>query len=110
MSRLDLKEKLENVLNKFEVKLYFQPPANIRMIYPCMVYEVNDADIMYAGDKPYIEHISYQLMLITKKPDEMITSSLLREIPYIRFDRTYISDNLYHYVFTCYEKMKEVTA
>lgn len=106
MSRLDLKEKLEDVLNKFEVKLYFQPPANVRMTYPCLVYEVSDAEVLYAGNKSYVEHIAYQLMLITKKPDEMITSNLLREIPYIRFDRAYISDNLYHYVFTCYEKMR----
>lgn len=111
MSRLDLKEKLENVLDKFKVKLYFQPPANIKMTYPCLVYKVSKAEVIYAGNNPYVEHIEYQLMLITKKPDEMITSNLLRNIPFIRFDRAYISNNLYHYVFTCYEQMiQEVTA
>lgn len=49
--------------------------------------------------------MAYQLMLITKEPDEEVTAKLINEINFCSFDRFYISDNLYHYVFTCYEKL-----
>lgn len=105
MSRMDLKTRLEELLKNDGITLYFQPPANMKMKYPCIVYEVSDVEINFANDSSYVNYVSYQLMLITKSPDEQITAKLLKNVPFIRFDRTYISNNLYHYVFACYEKM-----
>lgn len=105
MSRVDLHKKLTSVMSSEGVKLYFQPPTNITMDYPCIVYDVKDIDTEYADGTPYFVNVAYQLMLITKQPDEAMTTKLLMNVPFIRFDRSYISNNLYHYVFTCYEKL-----
>lgn len=105
MSRVDLHKRLEELLRPYDVKLYFQPPANIRMEYPCLIYELNSSVVQYANNKPYDAQMAYQLMLITKEPDEEVTAKLISEINFCSFDRFYISDNLYHYVFTCYEKL-----
>lgn len=105
MSRIDLHNRLKALLVSDNVSLYFQPPANIKMTYPCLVYDMNDIDTSYADGAPYMNYIIYQVMLITKQPDEEITAKIMKNVPLTRFDRSYISDNLYHYVFTCYEKM-----
>lgn len=105
MSRIDLKNRLEDLLKGDGITLYFQPPANKAMKYPCIIYEVEDAEILYAEDKAYGAYIGYQIMLITRKPDEKITAKILKNIPFVRFDRAYISENLYHYIFNSYEHM-----
>ena len=105
MSRVDLHKRLEELLRPYDVKLYFQPPANIRMEYPCLIYELNSSDVTYGDGIPYNIQMVYQLLLITKQPDEEVTAKLINEINFCSFDRFYISDNLYHYVFTCYENI-----
>ncbi len=106
MTRESVRMKLNTVLEPFGVGIYFQPPSNFAMKYPCLRYEVKGIDVDYASDSPYLVNASYELILITKKPDEEITKALITNIPYIKFDRGYVSNNLYHYVFTCYENMR----
>lgn len=98
-SRLNLHAKLVQILGSENV--YFQPPTNLRMCYPCVVYELNRIDSIYASDKNYMHHPGYTVTLIHKKPDNEFVDKLF-SLPYCRFDRAFVNDNLYHYVYTIY--------
>lgn len=98
-TRESLQCLLENTIDSKHV--YFQPPASIKMSYPCVVYELEDLTPVYADDLPYLLTNSYQVTLITRDPD----SCLIRKIaslPGIRFSRYFAADNLNHYVYILY--------
>lgn len=98
-SRLELQTLLEEVLGSRNV--YFQPPSNIHMKYPAIVYSrgriVND----YANDNVYRQSLSYELTVIDADPDSEIVTKISK-LPMCRHDRHFKSDNLNHDVFTLY--------
>ena len=96
-SRLKLQENLEKILGNRNV--YFQPPASVNLKYPCIIYDLAAIRSTYADNLPYAANKSYTLKLIHKDPDNTISEELAK-LPMCKFDRTYVSDNLYHYVFS----------
>ena len=98
-NRMELHEKLVNILGSRHV--YCQPPETIKMVYPCILYRLNNIDTLHADDKPYINTNNYLITVIDKDPDSTIPYELLK-IPMCRFDRTYTADNLNHWVFNLY--------
>ena len=95
--RHDLQQILEDVCPN----VYFQPPANVQMIYPAIVYERNRADVKFADDKPYNVTKQYSLKLISRNPDESIFEALAA-LPMCAHERFYVVDNLNHDVFNIY--------
>ena len=99
--RLDLQDKLVELLESDHV--YFQPPENIRMKYPCFVYERSSGYTDNADDIRYHKRFRYELMYITKEPD---TNEFIKEIldsfMYCTYTRHFVSDNLNHEVFDLY--------
>lgn len=81
--------------------VYFQPNTNIRIAYPCIVYQLSDIDAKFADNIPYIHQRKYSLTVIDKDPDSMIVDKVAA-LPRCSFDRPYVADNLYHWVFTIY--------
>lgn len=105
-SRLDLHETFCNILNLTDPTdgdrhVYFQPPESVKMKYPAIRYKIKDFRKIYANDGSYKTHPSYEVILIDKKPDSAYFESILL-LPFCSFDRSYISDNLNHFVFTIY--------
>ena len=98
-SRLDLHEILCGILGSRNA--YFQPPSNVRMVYPAIKYSLKDVDARHADDIKYRKLPCYELILIDKNPDSEFIDSIL-DLPYCSFDRHYESDNLNHDVFTIY--------
>lgn len=99
MARIDLQEVLETVLGSDNV--YFQPPENVKMKYPAIVYSLDDIEKTFANNDLYLADRSYTVTLIDKNPDSVFIDSLLA-LPYCQFDRHYRSENLNHYVFSLY--------
>lgn len=97
--REDLKKALRTILGSKEV--YFQPSESIKLTYPCIIYELNDYNLIKADNGNHHISDSYSITLITKQPDETISKRLL-ELPMCSFNRPFINDGLYHYVFTIY--------
>lgn len=89
----DLHEILCEILGSRHV--YFQPPESIRMVYPAIVYSLNNISKRYANDFQYLQHRRYQVQYISRDPDEKVIDKLL-ELPYSSFDRRFEVDNLYH--------------
>ena len=98
-SRLDLQTILEEILGSENV--YFQPPPNLRMQYPCIRYEQDDAETAFASNKPYRYTKRYQVTVIDANPDSLIPDEIAR-LPMCLFDRSFTADNLNHNVFNLF--------
>ena len=92
--RLKLQEELASVLGSSNV--YFQPPDNVVMKYPCIVYEKKSITSTYADNSRYFQSQMYDVTVIDKDPDSSIVQSLLDHFKYIYYDRHYVVDNLNH--------------
>ena len=100
-NRLLFHEELVGLLGSRNV--YFQPPENIRMNYPCIIYSREDIDNIHADNLPYLQYHSYQVIVVDPDPDSDIVERVSL-YPQSRFDRHYVADNLNHDVFTIYYK------
>jgi hypothetical protein len=97
--RVELQTKLEEILGSKNV--YFEPPENIKMKYPCIVYEVGAGLRTPADNKKYLYSQGYSVTYITKDPDTDIPDKLL-DLQYCSLERPFKSENLYHWVFFIY--------
>lgn len=98
-TRLELHNKLEGFLGNKHV--YYQPPASVKMEYPCIVYSKDNIKSTYADDAGYSFINRYVVTIISKMPDNDAIYKLLR-LPYCSYDRHYVSDNLNHDVLILY--------
>lgn len=98
-TRLELQEFLE--ILKGDSHVYFQPPASVRMEYPAIVYKLSDIDNTHANNSVYLQDTAYQLIYITKNPDDVMVKTLSK-LPFCNFDRHYTADNLNHYSYTLF--------
>lgn len=99
MEREHLQQLLEDVPGIKAV--YFQPPPNVTMQYPCIVYGRDMGDTRFADNVPYRYLQRYQITLIDRSPD----SEALPHIIVFRsctFSRQFVVDNLNHYIFFLY--------
>ena len=81
--------------------VYFQAPTNTSLQYPCIIYEMDDAETVFADDMPFRYEERYQIKIIDRDPDTAIRSAVAR-LPKCRFDRHYVADNLHHYVYNLF--------
>lgn len=100
-SRLDLHNKLVSILGTNNV--YYQPPENLKMTYPCIRYNLTKVNAVKASDSVHILHPRYEIMLISTKNMDSLSVRILCEIPQTIMERVYISDGMYHYVYSHYE-------
>lgn len=81
--------------------VYFQPPENVKLKYPCIMYSLSANDTNFADDSAYSFFRKYQVTLIDKNPDSIFIDKLA-SLAMCKFDRFYTADNLNHYVYTLY--------
>lgn len=80
-------------------KVYFQPPTNVVMKYPCIRYVLNSMDVDYADDAPYVVQNKYLVTVIDENPLSEIYQEVSK-IPTAKFVDFYIGDDLNHWVFS----------
>jgi hypothetical protein len=97
--RLDLQALLVGILESNFV--YFQPPANVSMQYPCIIYRRQDIRTEYADNRPFKHKIEYQVTVIDRDPDSIIPDKIA-DLSLCSFDRFYVADNLNHNVFNLF--------
>lgn len=97
--RLELHTLLTGVLGSTNV--YFQPPANVQMNYPCIVYAQDNAKTEFADNTPYSRVKRYQVTVIDRNPDSLIPDDLA-QLPLSNLNRIFTKDNLHHYIFNLY--------
>lgn len=96
MDRLQFNTVLQEKLGSGNV--YFQPPSNVKMQYPCIVYERARADTQFAGDKPYRIVKRYTVTVIDRNPDSLVPEAIA-SLPSCTHSAFFVADNLNHDVF-----------
>jgi hypothetical protein len=95
--RLNLNQILEAICDN----VYFQPPTNVQMEYPAIVYQRDTAFSSFADNSPYRVVNKYEVTLISRNPDESILNALA-SLSMCTHQRFFVSDNLNHDVFMLY--------
>lgn len=99
------REQLDKILCDIvgsEERCYFVAPSNIGMKYPCIKYNLSGYLARYANNRKYITANEYTITVIDENEESGIVQRILKyELPF-HFDRQYISDGLYHTVFSLY--------
>lgn len=97
--RNELHRVFERILGSKYV--YYQPPTGLQMNYPCIVYNLADANDTHAENRIYRRLYRYTVTYITKDPDDPKRDAI-DDLRYCSFDRFFSSDNLNHFVYTIY--------
>lgn len=97
--RKELHEILKTALGSNNV--YFQPPEDRLMQYPCIVYERDNASFKSADNHQYSVTQRYQVTLIDQNPDSDVIDKLL-VLPLSSFNRHFATSGLNHDVFVIY--------
>lgn len=92
---------LHSLLAAIVDHVYFQPPSNIQLVYPCIIYTRDFADTKFADDLPYSFMQRYSVMVIDKDPDSALPAKVAA-LPRAVFNRFFVADNLNHDVFSVY--------
>ncbi len=98
---MELQLELEDLLNTSNV--YFQPGPDVRLKYPCIIYNRIAAFQPKANNKTYLFRPAYEVTYINRdEPDPEILEQIARHFYCCEYNRHFISDNLHHDVFTIF--------
>ena len=92
---------LHKILCGISPHVYFQPPESVRMLFPCIVYSLEDADVKHADNSKYLKKKCYTVTVVDKNPDSEIPDRL-DELQYASFSRHYTSNNMHHFSYRIY--------
>lgn len=98
--RIDLQYELIALLNTNNI--YYQPPENLKIKYPCVVYFKDSIDINRANDQSYLMKKRYELTIISEKVDCEYIDKILNYFSYSSFGQHYIADGLHHDTISLY--------
>lgn len=95
------RSELQTLLETFCDHVYFQPPVNVKVEYPCIIYKRDFAATKFADNNPYGNIIRYLITVIARDPDSDIPAKVAA-LPRSIFNRFYTADTLNHDVFHVY--------
>lgn len=99
---MGLRSELQTLLEALgAAKVYFQPPANHQLEFPCIVYSRSALHTDYADNSPYRRKKRYMVTVIDPNPDSDIPDKI-SDLPLCSFDRFFTSDHLNHDVFSLF--------
>lgn len=103
MSTMDRRLVLQTLLESIPdvVEVYFQPPENLKMEYPCIVYNLDFDSTEYADNIPYANTDRWSVTVIDGNPDTKVRHAV-KALPMCSLNRVYPADNLNHFVYTLY--------
>lgn len=105
MSRIDIHTKLLQFANDNGIKqVYFCPPDNAHIRYPCIVYNAKDNRLFPADNMAgYFNFVQYEATIITEDVDSDLHYKLADSFKYGSVRNTFIEDNVSHYVVSIYD-------
>jgi len=94
--------ELHDELLTFIPNVYYQPPSNIQIKYPCIVYNKTGKSKRFGNDRIYLSKQGYQLMVIEHDPDSDVADRLETHFQYCGINQHYVVDNLNHTTLNLY--------
>ena len=102
--RLKLQKLLEDIMvaSGLAKNVYFQPPTNLQMKYPCIVYHRQYIDGVPADNINYLINRQYRVIYVDRSPvsDEVVDR--LMELPNCKYMSHSVVDNLNQDAFEIY--------
>ena len=95
------RDSLSDLFHSICTNVYFQPPTGYKIKYPCIIYDLDKANVRYADNAPYAYYDLYSVKYITRDPDDHVRIQILM-LPLCSPDKPYIAENLYHHPFRIY--------
>lgn len=96
------RDELSKVFHGMCSHVYFQPDSNVKLIYPCIIYEFDGFNDRKADNKNYTTHGRYSITNIYKNLGNSLTDKLRDSFPYVEWERRDVVDGLYHDYYTLY--------
>lgn len=93
--------QLQTLLESIAEHVYFQPPTNIQLLYPCIIYERDSAISAFANNENYRYVKRYMVTVIDRDPDSDLPDQLAA-LPLCTFNRHFTADDLNHDVFNLF--------
>ena len=86
---------LSKILHEFCDNVYFQPPADKKMSYPCIVYKLENLNVRRANNGVYTLMDQYSITYITRDPDDENIRKIAL-LPYCAMTNNQSINNLHH--------------
>ena len=103
--RTELQSILEEIMADYadpnDSHVYYQPPASVRMRYPCIVYSLSSKDPTWADNRKYLQMNRYSVTVIDYDADSTIPDEV-EALPWSRFERMFAADRLNHFTYNLY--------
>ena len=93
---------LHDELLQFLPNVYFQPPSDITIKYPCIVYQKTENTAVYANNHIYKTLQEYQLTVIDYNPDNDLTDRIVEHFEYANPGSRFVVDRLNHSTIKLY--------
>lgn len=93
------RELFGELLLTISKNVYFQVPEGFKMNYPAIKYSISRPKTQFADNVFYTDHMEYTVTVIDRDPDSALVERV-KHLPYCKYDNNYVSQNLYHTVFT----------
>lgn len=90
---------LESILGSDQV--FFQPPDDIVMTYPAIVYNLDFESVSRADNLPYARKLRWIVTLISRDPMDPVRDAIA-DLPMCSFERAFPADHLNHQVFNLF--------
>lgn len=84
------------------VGVHYQPPQNLQLKYPCVIYEMDGLQNQFADNLPYAQMVRYSVTVMDKTPDSVLWTALLHKFQYVTLENVMNVDGIYHWNFTLY--------
>lgn len=81
--------------------MHYQPPSDIQMQYPAIVYRHSRSDTEFADNLPYRRVDGYQVTVIGYEPDHPVSAKIAK-LPTCTFERSFSADHLHHDVYNLF--------
>lgn len=100
--RNELHQILKGLFGANEPHVYYQPPKDQQMTYPCIRYQLDDMPAIHANNYPYAIGHRYQVTVMDRDPESYLREAVAK-LPTCRMRTApYAKDNLHHFVFSLY--------
>lgn len=95
------RSELSAILHSICEHVYFQPPASKQLVFPCIIYSLENLDIDHADNEVYRLNDAYSITYATRDPnDENI--HIIARLPLCSMTRVASVDNLHNYYYRLY--------
>lgn len=94
--------ELHTNLLQFLPNVYFQPPSNIQMVYPCIIYIKTEKVTKFGDDMRYLSKQGYRITVIERDPDSNIADNIEGSFQSCSISQYYTVDNLHHTTIELY--------